>query len=271
MSTKKLNVTIRGIGYLNGNVNINKTVELDAEIARKFGGANRDEAILELCRIHYPGVRVEKGKVVANISPVKESTHKSSISSGNESRKVSQNKSVDFKENFDDSSNRSQKPTNVPSFSSCDRLLKTAGSFALGSITNSIMSGINETIQEEKERKIEVNEFKSRKNDIIHSEIPKDKSGIFQYANNLIAELKSGGWSDGEDHKNEFANACMSKLEQSKYMLIGIGAVNEAKYIEDEIKKLNRKKFTQKYLAITIGAGILAIAFILYLLGIIHD
>lgn len=54
-------------------------------------------------------------------------------------------------------------------------------------------------------------------------------------------------------------------------MLIGLGAVNEANYLENEIKKLKKKKFAQKYLAITIAGVVLGIVFILYLLGIIHD
>ena len=48
-------------------------------------------------------------------------------------------------------------------------------------------------------------------------------------------------------------------------MLIGLGAVNEANYLENEIKKLKKKKFAQKYLAITIACVVLGIVFILYL------
>lgn len=266
---KTFNVTIRGIGYLNGNVNINKTVELDAVVARKFGGSNRDEAILELCRIHYPGVKVERGKVVANIVPIKESSAKVSSEKSNFQPKIP--KVQNFRDdNFQDNEQKENKSNSVPSFSG-GSMLKSAGSFALGSIANSVMNEIKQNIDEEKERKIEVKNYKNKKDEIIYSEIPTDKSGIFQYANNLIAELKSGGWSDGEDHKNELANACLSKIEQSKYMLIGLGAVNEANYLENEIKKLKKKKFAQKYLAITIACVVLGIVFILYLLGIIHD
>lgn len=250
---------------MNGNVNINKTVELDAEVAKKLGGSNRDEAILELCRIYYPGVKVEKGKVAVNIIPIKENS--SQKSSAFESQKSSQNYSA---RNTDFETSEKRKSNNSSGFSG-GNLLKTAGSFALGSITNSIMNEISGNIAEESERKLEISEFKSRKNDIIYSEIPKDKSGLFQYANNLIAELKSSGWSDEKDHKNEFANACLSKLEQSKYLLIGLGAIQEANYLDNEIKKLKRKKFTQKYLAVIFGMAFLGIMFILYLLGIIHD
>ena len=133
------------------------------------------------------------------------------------------------------------------------------------------MDEFRENSEDEKERKIEIKELKEKRNEIIHTEIPDDKRETFKYANNLIAELKSAGWSDGEDHKNEFANACLSKIEQSKYILIGLGAINEANYLDNEIKKLKRKKYIQKYSVIALGVGFLTIMFILYLLGIIHD
>ena len=63
----------------------------------------------------------------------------------------------------------------------------------------------------------------------------------------------------------------LSKIEQSKYMLIGLGAVNEANYLENEIKKLKKKKFAQKYLAITIACVVLGIVFILYLSGLFFE
>ena len=266
---KTFNVTIKGIGYLNGNVNINKTVELDAEVARKFGGSNRDDAISELCKIHYPGVRVDKGKVVANIVPIKEN------SPTTVSEKLNFQPKTQKVENFsnDNFSNEKSTETNSNSFPSFSggNILKSAGSFALGSIANSVMNEFNQNANDERERKTEVKQYKNKKEEIIYSEIPTDKNGIFRYANNLIAEIKSGGWSDGEDHKNELANACLSKIEQSKYLLIGLGAVTEANYLENEIKKLKRKKYTQKYLVLGLGVAFFGVIVVLYLLGIIHD
>lgn len=266
--SKLYNVTIKGTGYLNGNININKTVQLDEIVARKFIGGDRDVAIIELCRQHYPGVKVEKGRVSANVVPTKTETNTNSPSKNNLQKQSSTVYLSGSENSFNES--KEKKQNNSSNFSG-GNLLKSAGSFALGSITNSVMNEINGNIEEEKERKLEVREFKNKRNEIISTEIPDDKKSVFKYANNLIAELKSSGWSDGENHKNEFANACLSKIEQSKYVLIGLGAVNEANYLDNEIKKLKRKKYTQKYLAISLGAGFIAVIFILYLLGIIHD
>ena len=51
-------VTIKGTGQLNGNVVINKTVEMDSVMANKFMGSSRYEVIEAFLNTNYPGVKV---------------------------------------------------------------------------------------------------------------------------------------------------------------------------------------------------------------------
>ncbi len=62
-------VTVKGTGHLNGSVPINKTVEMDAVMARKFGGSERYQVIEEFLKIHYPGVKVNPRNFGATIVP----------------------------------------------------------------------------------------------------------------------------------------------------------------------------------------------------------
>lgn len=60
-------VIIRGFGQLNGPVQINLTLEMDAVQARSFLGSKRDEVIKATVAIHYPGVKIETNKIGINV------------------------------------------------------------------------------------------------------------------------------------------------------------------------------------------------------------
>lgn len=56
-------ITFRGTGQLNGPVPINKTIEIDSSQIKNFTGSKSYEATVAVLAIHYPGVRIEKGRV----------------------------------------------------------------------------------------------------------------------------------------------------------------------------------------------------------------
>ena len=51
-------VTFRGTGQLNGPVIINKTLEFDDRTASTLTGLKRNDVILAILAVHYPGVRI---------------------------------------------------------------------------------------------------------------------------------------------------------------------------------------------------------------------
>ena len=56
-------VTFRGTGQLNGPVPITKTIEVDIETAKNLGGSKRDDVILAILAVHYPGVRINPRQI----------------------------------------------------------------------------------------------------------------------------------------------------------------------------------------------------------------
>jgi hypothetical protein len=52
-------VTFRGTGQLNGPVIINKTLEFDDKTASTLTGSKRNDVILAILAMHYPGVRID--------------------------------------------------------------------------------------------------------------------------------------------------------------------------------------------------------------------
>lgn len=84
-------VTIKGTGQLNGNVVINKTVEMDSAMANKFMGSSRYEVIEAFLNTNYPGVKVNPKNFGVNVVPIKSSSEKSSSSKSSSSSKNSSN------------------------------------------------------------------------------------------------------------------------------------------------------------------------------------
>lgn len=82
-------VTIKGTGQLNGNVVINKTVEMDSAMANKFMGSNRYEVIEAFLNTNYPGVKVNPKNFGVNVVSIKSSSEKSSSNKSNSSSKSS--------------------------------------------------------------------------------------------------------------------------------------------------------------------------------------
>lgn len=56
-------VTFRGSGQLNGPVIINKTLEFDDRTASTLSGPKKNEVILAILAIHYPGVKIDPKKI----------------------------------------------------------------------------------------------------------------------------------------------------------------------------------------------------------------
>lgn len=56
-------VTFRGSGQLNGPVIINKTLEFDDKTASTLTGLKRNEVMLAILAVHYPGVRIDPKKI----------------------------------------------------------------------------------------------------------------------------------------------------------------------------------------------------------------
>ena len=69
--SKKYSVTVKGTGQLNGPVRINKTIELDENVAKTFTGSKKESVITDFCKTHYPGVKIEPRSIGVNIVAVK--------------------------------------------------------------------------------------------------------------------------------------------------------------------------------------------------------
>lgn len=125
-----------------------------------------------------------------------------------------------------------------------------------------------ETKRTEIQQKGSLNE---KKEFILTKTFSNDKNEVFDFANYLIAEIKSNSWSDKEEnaHLNSFSDACLNKLSQCKIKLDSLGATFESEHIEKEMKSLKNKKLFQKYYKYA-GMAILGIVlFICYKLGLI--
>lgn len=62
-------VILKGSGQLNGSVVINKTLELDSVQAKSLVGPKKDEAIVALLAVHYPGVKVNPKTIRVVVTP----------------------------------------------------------------------------------------------------------------------------------------------------------------------------------------------------------
>ncbi|RMA67684.1 hypothetical protein [Ulvibacter antarcticus] len=112
--------------------------------------------------------------------------------------------------------------------------------------------------------------FNKKTDNIVETPIPNDKEDIMNLVNLLLSTIKANGWKSGENEKhiNSLSDACLTKLEQCEIKLISMNEINQATYVENEIKKLKKKKLIQKYM-IFVGIGFLfLIGFISYQLGL---
>lgn len=82
-------------------------------------------------------------------------------------------------------------------------------------------------------------------------ELPNDKNELFNFALNLITEIKSNRWSsnssDEEETSNEYLEAHYQKLKQVKTKLQFINAKIEVEHVNKELKKIRNRRFAQKY------------------------
>ncbi|MPM03354.1 hypothetical protein SDC9_49619 [bioreactor metagenome] len=60
-------VIIRGVGQLNGPVQIDLTLEMDDVQARSFLGSKREEVITATIAAHYPGVKINTNQIGINV------------------------------------------------------------------------------------------------------------------------------------------------------------------------------------------------------------
>ncbi|GEC73155.1 hypothetical protein SAMN05443543_102177 [Flavobacterium flevense] len=63
-------VIFRGTGQLNGPVIINKTIEVEDQIAINLGGSKRDDVKLAILSVHYPGVKINPKNISVNIAHI---------------------------------------------------------------------------------------------------------------------------------------------------------------------------------------------------------
>ena len=106
-----------------------------------------------------------------------------------------------------------------------------------------------------------------KRNSVLEKELPDEKNELFNFALNLITEIKSNRWSsnnsDEEETTNEYLDAHYQKLRQVKTKLQFMNATNEAEYVKAELKKIRTKRFIQKYWFYFLFAVILIALYIL--------
>jgi hypothetical protein len=61
---------IRGTGQLNGPVSIHKEIEVEDSIAKKIAGRTRNEVLIGLLAVHYPGVAIDPSRISYNLTPI---------------------------------------------------------------------------------------------------------------------------------------------------------------------------------------------------------
>ena len=90
-----------------------------------------------------------------------------------------------------------------------------------------------------------------KRNSVLEMELPNDKNELFNFALNLITEIKSNRWSsnnsDEEETSNEYLEAHYQKLKQVKTKLQFINATIEVEHVNKELKKIRNRRFAQKY------------------------
>lgn len=84
--SKKYNVTVKGTGQLNGSVRINKTIELEENVAKTFTGSKKESVITDFCKTHYPGVKINPKSIGVNVVLIKETSEKSKDTSSSKSK-----------------------------------------------------------------------------------------------------------------------------------------------------------------------------------------
>jgi len=96
--SKKYNVTVKGTGQLNGPVQINKTIELEENVAKTFTGSKKESVITDFCKTHYPGVKINPKSIGVNVVLIKETSVKSKdiSSSKSKTQEVKSNNSEKF-------------------------------------------------------------------------------------------------------------------------------------------------------------------------------
>ena len=73
-------ITIKGTGQLNGPVIIDKTFEIESNIANSFVGPKKQQVVEDFLKQHYPGVKIDANRLGINIVQL-ESKIKSNITS----------------------------------------------------------------------------------------------------------------------------------------------------------------------------------------------
>lgn len=106
-----------------------------------------------------------------------------------------------------------------------------------------------------------------KRSSVLEKELPDEKNELFNFALNLITEIKSNRWSsnnsDEEETSNEYLEAHYQKLGQVKTKLQFMNATNEAEHVAAELKKIRTKRFIQKYWFYFLFAFILIALYIL--------
>ena len=96
---KMYKVRVKGTAQLNGPVKVDKTVEMEEQMAIRFNGADRYTVIESFVQTHYPGVQIPSIRGFgAEVTPIKEAkTPKSSKAKSKPSKKTSSSKGLSTK------------------------------------------------------------------------------------------------------------------------------------------------------------------------------
>lgn len=86
-------VTFRGTGQLNGPVIINKTIELEDQIAYSLTGAKRNEVKLAILENHFPGVKINPNQIGCEVRDIKK---KKTPTNSTQSKKINQSSRSSF-------------------------------------------------------------------------------------------------------------------------------------------------------------------------------
>ena len=60
-------IIFKGTGQCNGCVLIDKTIEIEENQVGNFTGQNRDDAIIDILAVYYPGVKIDPKQIGINI------------------------------------------------------------------------------------------------------------------------------------------------------------------------------------------------------------
>nr|WP_299035015.1 hypothetical protein [uncultured Tenacibaculum sp.] len=255
-------VTVRGTGQLNGPVKINKTVEIEEEMAQKFMGRYREDVITEFLNVHYPGVKINPRQISVNVVSKKQ--------------KKMKRKSI--------GSSKIKNTLGTIGRLGGKSIVKTAvGGSIIGGVVNSLFeeneTGTEKSKRIRRERYIDDldQSVKEKTAYMEHLKIPIDLDDLTDMLDDLIYRLKSNKWKPTIGADDEDEAKLMNKLMDAYFVKYSMGVSklerlgvsdNLLNNYKSELTTLKKKKFLGKnsYILLLIGFFI-----VLGVLSLIYD